>query len=214
MRLGYFGGTFDPPHLGHLAVAQAAAEAFALDRVLMVPTGVQPLRPVSPLAPFADRLAMVSLLCEQDRRLQPAALEAPRTPPVPNYTVDTLQQLLSDEPEGEAKPELFVIVGADAFQSLPLWRSPEVLLTLAQWIVVTRPRLTALELPPLTAQQRERVHLLRTLDNPASASAVRAALASRDPARGADLDSLLAPAVLAYIREHGLYESPRVAPGV
>lgn len=206
MRLGYFGGTFDPPHLGHLAVAQAAADAFTLDRVLMVPTGVQPLRPVTPLAPFADRLAMVSLLCDHDPRLEAAALEAPGNPPVPNYTVDTLRRLLTDEPRAEARPEMFVIVGADAFQSLPLWRSPEVLLTLAQWIVVTRPRLTTLELPPLTPQQRERVHLLQTLDNPASASAVRAALASRDPARRSDLDSLLAPAVLAYIREHGLYE--------
>jgi nicotinate-nucleotide adenylyltransferase len=202
MRLGYFGGTFDPPHLGHLAVAQAAADAFALDRVLMVPTGVQPLRPVSPLAPFADRLAMVALLCRQDPRLHAAALEAPRQPPVPNYTVDTLQQLLADE----TAAELFVIVGADAFHSLPLWRSPDRLLSMAQWIVVTRPRLTALELPPLTPQQRERVHLLQTLDNPASASAVRAALASRDPARAAGLASLLAPAVLAYIREHSLYE--------
>jgi nicotinate-nucleotide adenylyltransferase len=206
MRLGYFGGTFDPPHLGHLAVAQAAADAFDLDRVLMVPTGVQPLRPVSPLAPFADRLAMVSLLCKQYPRLQPAALEAPRNPPVPNYTVDTLERLLADEPQAETTPELFVIVGADAFQSVPQWRSPERLLSMAQWIVVTRPRLTALELPPLTQQQRERVHLLETLDNPASASAVRAALASRDPARTADLASLLAPAVLAYIREHGLYQ--------
>jgi nicotinate-nucleotide adenylyltransferase len=203
MRLGYFGGTFDPPHLGHLAVARAAADAFALDRVLLVPTGVQPLRPVSPLAPFADRLAMVSLLCEEDQRLQAAALEAPRTPPVPNYTVDTLERLLADE--AEARPELFVIVGADAFHSVPQWRSPERLLAMAQWIVVTRPRLTALELPPLTPQQRERVHLLQTLDNPASASAVRAALASRDPARRVDLDAMLSPTVLAYIREHGLY---------
>jgi len=201
MRLGYFGGTFDPPHLGHLAVAQAAADAFDLGRVLMVPTGVQPLRPVTPLAPFADRLAMVSLLCRHDPRLHAAALEAPGNPPLPNYTVDTLQRLLAEEPA----VDLFVIVGADAFHSLPLWRSPEVLLTLAQWIVVTRPRLTALELPPLTPRQRERVHLLQTLDNPASASAVRAALASRDPARRADLDSLLSPDVLAYIRAQGLY---------
>jgi nicotinate-nucleotide adenylyltransferase len=201
MRLGYFGGTFDPPHLGHLAVAQAAADAFDLGRVLMVPTGVQPLRPVTPLAPFADRLAMVSLLCRHDPRLHAAALEAPGNSPLPNYTVDTLQRLLAEEPAAD----LFVIVGADAFHSLPLWRSPEVLLTLAQWIVVTRPRLTALELPPLTPPQRERVHLLQTLDNPASASAVRAALASRDPARRADLDSLLSPDVLAYIRAQGLY---------
>jgi len=154
------------------------------------------------MAPFADRLAMAALLCRQDPRLHAAALEAPRRPPVPNYTVDTLQQLLSDEPAAE----LFVIVGADAFQSLPRWRSPDRLLSMAQWIVVTRPRLAALELPPLTPQQRKHVHLLQTLDNPASASAVRSALAGRDPARAADLASLLSPAVLAYIRGHGLYE--------
>jgi nicotinate-nucleotide adenylyltransferase len=201
MRLGYFGGTFDPPHLGHLAVAGAAADAFALDRVLLVPTGVQPLKPVSPLAPYADRLAMVALLCGHDARLEACDLEAPRNSPTPNYTIDTLQRLQALEPGAE----IFVIVGADAFQTIRQWRSPDMLLLAAEWIVVNRPRLTALVLPELTLAQRERVHTLETVDNPASATAIRAALASRDPARKVDLAAMLPPEVQAYIERHGLY---------
>jgi nicotinate-nucleotide adenylyltransferase len=208
MRLGYFGGTFDPPHLGHLAVAQAAADAFGLERVLLAPTGVQPLKAVSPLAPYADRLAMVSLLCGHDARLTACDLEAPRTPPAPNYTIDTLEALRSAEPEAE----IFVIVGADAFQSIGRWREPDKLLAAADWIVVTRPQMTGM-LPwneltgGLNPAQRGRVHLLETVDHPASATAIRAALAGRDPKRMAEADAILTPEIDAYIRRHGLYSA-------
>jgi nicotinate-nucleotide adenylyltransferase len=202
-RLGYFGGSFDPPHLGHLAVARAAADRFALDSVLMVPTGHQPLKPEGAVANFDDRLAMVELLCQADTRLRASSLEAPVSTGsgggfAPNYTVDTLVRLQDEEPGAE----LFVIVGADAFHQLPLWRSPERLLTLAEWIVVTRPRhaIEAVQLPPLNVEQRRRVHLLSNVDEPASATAVRLALS-----RHKDCAGLLAPEVLAYIREHNLY---------
>jgi nicotinate-nucleotide adenylyltransferase len=200
-RVGYFGGSFDPPHLGHLAVARAAADRFALDRVLLVPTGRQPLKPEGAVASFGDRLAMVQLLCQADQRLHASYLEAPVQTGggfTPNYTVDTLDRLRDEE----SGAELFVIVGADAFHQLPQWRSPERLLTLAEWIVVTRPRhaADAVELPPLTDEQRQRVHLLSDVDEPASATAVRLALTRHEDCAG-----LLAPEVLAYIREHHLY---------
>ena len=200
MRLGYFGGSFDPPHLGHLAVARAAADAFALDRVLLVPTASQPLKPAGAHAPYADRLAMVELLCAADPRLQACDLEQPNggAAAMPNYTVDSLRRLHRDEPDAA----LYVIVGADAFLELPRWRAPVELLSLAEWIVVTRPSLSGageLRLPPLTATQCARVHPLTSVDEPASATAVRAELARGDCAGS------LPPDILAYIRSHGLY---------
>jgi nicotinate-nucleotide adenylyltransferase len=215
MRLGYLGGSFDPPHLGHLAVAQAAADSYALSHVLLVPTAYQPLKPLGAVAAYSDRLAMVSLLCESDPRLVPSDLEAPVTPPTPNYTIDTLKRIRSTEPDAE----LFVIVGADAFLDLPHWRSPDELLDLAEWIVVTRPHLASgalhngaeppistrslpglLPLPPLTPAQHKRVHLLPTLDHPASATDIRAELA-----QGGSCQGMLSPSLLAYIHQHHLY---------
>ena len=207
MRLGYFGGSFDPPHLGHLAVARAAADNFALDRVLLVPTASQPLKPEGAIASYQDRLAMVDLLCRADPRLQVSDLEAPLTPPTPNYTIDTLTRLHNTL----TGAELFVIVGADAFHELPLWRSPNELLTVADWIVVTRPHsihngrafLTPpadSRLPPLTSLQRSRVHLLSTVDHPASATMIRERLT-----HGQSCETLLSRDVSDYIRDHHLY---------
>lgn len=198
MRLGYFGGSFDPPHLGHLAVARTVADTYALDRVLMVPTGKQPLKPNGATASYSDRLAMVRLLCDGDPRLQASAIEAPTTPPTPNYTIDTLRRLQAERLE----TELFVVVGADAFHQLLLWREPGSLLAIAEWIVVTRPHAAndELSLPPLTTAQRNRVHTLSTLDHPASATAIRNQLAE-----GGDCAGMLSPQLLAYIREHHLY---------
>ncbi|QMV18761.1 nicotinate (nicotinamide) nucleotide adenylyltransferase [Granulicella sp. 5B5] len=210
MRLGYFGGSFDPPHLGHLAVARAAADSFALDHVLLVPTASQPLKPDGAVASYRDRLAMVSLLCRYDPRLEASNLEAPVTPPAPNYTIDTLTRLHAMQPDAQ----LFVIVGVDAFHELPRWRAPDQLLSIADWIVVTRPHLlndghyplksaSTPRLPPLTALQRAHVHQLTAIDHPASATAVR-----RDLALGRPCDGLLASEVFSYIRDHHLYLTP------
>jgi nicotinate-nucleotide adenylyltransferase len=208
MRLGYFGGSFDPPHLGHLAVARAAAESFALDEVLLVPTGRQPLKPTGPVASFADRLAMVDLLCEshpsgrhvrESPRFRAAALEAPLPDGSANYTVDTLIRLRAELDPGDS---VFVVVGADAFGDLRHWREPDRLLTLADWVVVSRPgfsigRLDALALSPL---QRQRVHLLKGVSEPASATRIRQQLSNGEVCEG-----LLTVGVVSYIRAHRLY---------
>jgi len=93
MRVGFYGGSFDPPHCGHLAVAKAAAEAFALDTVLLAPTARQPLKPQGAEASFDDRLAMVRLLCEGESGLEASELEAPSAESgaavQPNYTIDS-----------------------------------------------------------------------------------------------------------------------------
>jgi nicotinate-nucleotide adenylyltransferase len=205
MRLGYFGGSFDPPHLGHLAVARAAADAFALDRVLFVPTAHQPLKPTGATASYADRLAMVSLLCADDPRLAASDLEAPLPDHAPNYTIDTLTQLRSTL---TAADEVFVLTGADAFLDLRRWRDPDHLVELAQWIVLSRPGFSLDDLAPLqlTIDQRARVHLLGTLAEPASATRIRQLLRSL-PASDPELLTLLSTKVLRYILTHHLYST-------
>jgi nicotinate-nucleotide adenylyltransferase len=202
MRIGYFGGSFDPPHRGHLAVARAAVAAFGLDKVLLVPTGSQPLKPGGATASYEDRLAMVAVMCAAVGAgvvLEASGLEAPAADGAPNYTVDTLRRLRDGLGAGDV---VFVIVGADAFLDLRRWRSPEQLLELAEWIVVSRPgfALARLDELGLTPEQRGRVHLLESLAETTSATAVRAAL--RD---GDGCGDLLVPSVAEYIHSHHLY---------
>jgi nicotinate-nucleotide adenylyltransferase len=204
MRTGFFGGSFDPPHLGHLAVARAAAAAFTLDSVIFVPTGHQPLKLEGATAPYQDRLAMVSLLCDlqpadSTPHFEPSALEAPLPNTAPNYTVDTLTHLRNSIASTDS---LFAIIGADAFLGLPRWHSPDALFTLAEWIVVSRPgfslrQLDALDLKPA---QRQRVHLLEGIQEPASATIIRSELLD-----GSDCIGLLPASILHYIRAHRLY---------
>ncbi len=211
MRVAFFGGTFDPIHRGHLRLASAAAEAFALDRVLFAPVGIQPLKSKRSTASFADRLAMTALaLASLDPPLgnrQPSScdllvstLDAPRPDGQPNYTIDTLAALAREYPAAT----LFVLTGADSFLTMRKWRSPDQLLTLAEWIVVSRPEFPLAEAQlaqlDLTAAQRERVHLLATVNEDVSATDLRRRLRAGDPCPG-----LLPPAVAAYIQDHHLY---------
>jgi nicotinate-nucleotide adenylyltransferase len=198
MRVALFGGTFDPPHRGHLGIATAAADAFALDRVLFAPTGHQPLKAGLASSPFADRLAMVGLACAADPRFASSTIDAPRPDGVPNYTVDTLTQLARLMPDAT----LYNLVGADSFLSLRQWREPEKLLALAEWIVVSRPGypLNDLSRLRLTPTERVRIHLLETVHEDVSATMLRERLAAGD-----DCGDLLPGSVAAYIRSHGIY---------
>jgi nicotinate-nucleotide adenylyltransferase len=199
MRIGFFGGSFDPPHRGHLAVARAAAEAFRLDRVLLAPTARQPLKPGGAVAAFNDRLAMVKLLCRGDARLEPSALDVPLIHGEPNYTIDTLTRLHAGLATNAI---LFVIVGADAFLDLRRWRSPDRLLEIAEWIVVSRPgfSLTEFDALELSPEQLARVHLLSGVAEPASATEIRTCLHE-----GRDCSEFVPVPVLEYIRGHRLY---------
>jgi nicotinate-nucleotide adenylyltransferase len=206
MRIGFFGGSFDPPHLGHLGIAQAAAAAFSLDRILFAPTGRQPLKTNVASASFHARLTMVSLLCNLQPpsprlHFEPSSLDAPHADGSPNYTVDTLSKLRGT---CSTHDSLFVLVGADAFLDLRRWRSPDILLGLAEWIVVSRPgvSLQQLETLNLTPQQLSRVHLLEGVHEPASATDIRKLLKS-----GSDCSGLLPGSILNYIRAHHLYET-------
>jgi nicotinate-nucleotide adenylyltransferase len=208
-RRAIFGGTFDPPHRGHMAIARAAADAFQLDQVLFAPTGRQPLKLQTNPSSFPDRMAMVAAACADACRLGGSAnrfavtdLDAPRPGDLPNYTVDTLTALRALYP-GDA---LFSIAGADSFLTLHHWREPQRLLELAEWIVVTRPGypLTEERLAPLhlTPAQRDRVHLLTGIHEDVSATRLRDRLRQGDPC-----DDLLSPAVADYIAQHHLYRN-------
>jgi nicotinate-nucleotide adenylyltransferase len=207
MRVAFFGGTFDPIHRGHLAIASAAADAFALDRVLFVPVGRQPLKTGIAMASYTDRLAMVGLACSSasrsrpgvDPRFAPSTLDAPRPDGLPNYTVDTLAALAIEYPAAT----LFILTGADSFLDLRHWRAPDKLLSLAQWIVVSRPEFPLVEAQIaliLTPSQRARVHLLTTIHEDVSATELRDRLHAGDMCPG-----LLPPEVAAYIQAHRLY---------
>ena len=197
MRVALFGGSFDPPHHGHTAIATAAADVFDLDSVLFAPVGRQPLKS-SGTAPFVDRLAMVELACVQDPRFSATDLDAPRPDGRPNYTVQTLSALHGAMPDDR----LFNLVGADSFLDLPRWRDPEFLLELAEWIVVSRPRFPLADLSSLglTPQQLGRVHLLQTVHEDVAATNLRERLEAGDLCA-----DVLVPSVSAYIDTHHLY---------
>ena len=146
MRIGFYGGSFDPPHRGHIALALAAADAFLLDRVLLAPVGVQPLKERQPATDFLHRYAMTALAAQADPRLLPSLLDAPEFDApnyTPNYTVDTLARLREAFPaalQSSGEPDaLFTLLGADSFLGIRQWREPERLLALSDWIVAARP---------------------------------------------------------------------------
>jgi nicotinate-nucleotide adenylyltransferase len=155
-RVAFFGGSFDPPHNGHLAVARAARAAFALDTVLFAPVGMQPLKPEGPVASFEDRLAMTRLAIAGEPGFQVSLADAPKsatnpadarttaagTTPhdatdfTPNYTIDTLERL-----RASLSPDcaLFCLMGADSFFALRRWHRAAELPFVAPLIVASRP---------------------------------------------------------------------------
>jgi nicotinate-nucleotide adenylyltransferase len=133
LRLGIFGGSFDPVHIGHLRLAEEAREQAGLDRVLFVPTQVSPFKVGRTQTPAELRLAMLELATADHSAFAVSDTEVRR--PGPSYTVDTLREL------SEAFPgtELFFITGTDAVRDLPKWHEPEAVLRLAQFLVSVRP---------------------------------------------------------------------------
>jgi nicotinate-nucleotide adenylyltransferase len=198
MRVALFGGTFDPIHRGHLAIAAAAADAFGLERVLFAPAGRQPLKPEGTPTSFTDRVAMVGLACGADARFAVSEVDAPRADGSPNYTVDTVAALRREMPGAT----LFVLVGADSFLGLRRWHDPERLLDLVEWIVVSRPGFSLEDLSSLrlTDAQAARVHVLNSVHEDVSATELRHRLVE-----GEACLELLPAAVLRYIRARRLY---------
>jgi nicotinate-nucleotide adenylyltransferase len=229
MRLGFFGGTFDPPHRAHIAVARAAADRLRLDRVLLAPVGLQPLKRDTPPAPFADRLAMVRLACAKDDRLEASDLDAPRPDGEPNYTYETVVRLRNMLSPAD---KLFLLMGADAFRTLRLWFRAHDLMTLCCFIVAGRPGAsldTSLEqmdgfLPEGIRAERmggdsglekyclhgglaegRTLYLMPDLRYDAAATSIRTLLASDEEEGAAEAAAGLDPNVAAYARARELY---------
>lgn len=187
MRLALFGGTFDPIHNAHLAVARAAADHFQLDRVLLIPNAIPPHKQRQTTAGYAHRLAMVELAAQADPRFAASRLEEGQEK---SYSILTIERV-----RGELGPEaqLFFLIGADAFSEIETWFRWRDVLAQVEFIVLSRPGYSC-DIP-----EGARVHLLETLQLDVSSTAIRRALA-----RG-EAPPELPPAVLQYIRQHSLY---------
>ena len=188
MRLGVYGGSFDPPHVGHLLVVTDAAEALGLDRVLWVPTAAQPLKPDRAAAPPARRLEMVAAATAGDPRFGASAIEIDRGGL--SYTVDTLEAFAAEH----ADAERFLLIGMDSVATFGSWRAPERISALAQIAVLHRS--TGGAEPAL----RPGMRLVTTRRVDVSSTEVRARVRAGKPIRGFVPDP-----VAAIIERSGLY---------
>jgi len=188
LRIGVFGGTFDPPHHGHLIVAADAHEALALDRLLFVPAGRPPHKPGSATTTERERLRMVEAAIAGDPRFEVDDRELRRAGP--SFTVDTLRELASEA----SGAELIFLLGTDQYRALGEWREPEEIVRLARLGVFARGGDT----PDLSGPYPARAVPVRRVD--VSSTEIRARLAAGRPIR-----YLVPEAVEAIIRGEGLY---------
>ncbi|WP_109485862.1 nicotinate (nicotinamide) nucleotide adenylyltransferase [Occallatibacter savannae] len=134
-RIAFFGGSFDPPHMGHLGIARAAQALLQLDTVLFTPVGSQPLKPLGSTASFEDRVAMTELAISSLPNFAVSFADAPDPSGEPNYSIDTLHRLQAQFPSAQ----LFTLMGADSFLSLRRWYRGADIPFLAPLIVASRP---------------------------------------------------------------------------
>lgn len=241
MNIALFGGTFDPIHRGHIALAHAAMERCQLGRVYFVPVGTHPLKASQPSASYVDRFAMIALATQDEKAFVLSLLEAPEngapdnaTPKPgrksaanpstsnakPNYSLDTVRKFKQTLKKAD---RLFFLIGIDAFKDIAKWHEPEALLRECNFIVASRPGFSLADvanslpekLRPSSAVtkpfQRQpakgdlvlpgvTIHLLDDVNQPASATAVREAIAAKRA-----VGKLLEPKVVDYIKKRGLY---------
>ena len=194
-RLGLIGGTFDPPHYGHLVAAQEAAWQLDLERVLWVPAGQNPLKQSDVTSSAEDRCEMVSRAIEDNPLFELSRLDMDR--PGPSFTADLLRAL---QQPGQ---ELFFLVGADILPELHRWREPYEVLRLARLVVVNRPDAPVPDIRQLDETlpgARDRVDLVFIPGVSVSARYLRARVAAGQP-----IKYLTPPSVEAYIAERNLY---------
>jgi nicotinate-nucleotide adenylyltransferase len=202
--LGVLGGTFNPPHLGHLLIAQEAYDQQALDRVLFVPTAVPPHKEVATDPGAPTRYAMVEAAIAHDDRFSADDLEIRRGGP--SYTVDTLRALHATYPDSE----LTFIVGGDMAASLPTWREPAEVVALARLAVAEREGARRADILQRLATIPGAVEQVEFFDLPRidfSSSLVRRRVAAGQP-----ITYLVPDPVAAYIAQRGLYRSPVPSP--
>ncbi len=186
-RIAFFGGTFDPVHLGHLEIAKKAKQALQLNEVVFIPCQQSPHKDTGPLASAEERFHMLTLACRKLpwARLSRYEIQAPP----PSYTWKTLETLIPLYPK---ETQAFLLIGDDQWAALPSWKHPERIAQQVQFIVVGRNH---------QAQAREgyRAHFLKG-DHPASASEIRALLAHGKKPPWLD------PFVYTYLNDSKIYQ--------
>ena len=188
MRLGILGGTFDPPHLGHLLAAVDAVECLTLDRLVLIPAAVQPLKTASTAAPGEHRLAMTRLLVEGDTRFDVDAMEITRSGL--SFSVETLDAFAERFPAADR----FFLVGQDVLRTFDRWREPDRVRALATLAVLTREDGAA----PIGLPAGAVAVASRRID--VSSTEIRARVAA-----GRSLRGFVPEPVAAYIAAHRLY---------
>jgi nicotinate-nucleotide adenylyltransferase len=233
MNIGLFGGTFDPIHNGHLALARSARERCQLGRIYFVPTNVPPHKTAQPAASYFHRFAMTVLATQKEKVFLPSLLEAPgefvlhekksakgSIASAPNYSIDSVRKL---KPYLKKADRLFFLIGIDAFKDIAKWREPEALFAECEFIVASRPGFSLADVAgslPEKLRPRSEVtkpfakqpatgdlvlpgvtlHLLSDVNQKISATAIRAAVATKRP-----IKKFVPESVEEYIKKEGLY---------
>ena len=232
MNIGLFGGTFDPIHRGHLALAQAARERCKLSRVLFVPANVPPHKQSQPLSAFPHRYAMIALATAPTKNFEPSLLEAPgdldsisptrekKNLPKPNYTIDTIRNLKQSFKKAD---RLFLLIGIDAFADIAKWHQPEALFRECEFVVASRPGFSLADVAnALPASLRPREEVTRPFHKQAATGdlvlngvtihlldevyqPISSTTIRQAAAVGKPLARFVDPAVADYIKKMGLY---------
>jgi nicotinate-nucleotide adenylyltransferase len=223
MNIGFFGGTFDPIHNGHLALARAAQERFELGRTYFVPASVPPHKQNAARASYFDRYAMVVLATMSEKTFVPSQLEAPGTNATegPNYSIDTLRRLKQKLKKAD---RLFFLIGIDAFKDVAKWHQADAVLGECPFIVASRPGYSLADVAnALPAKLRPKasvtkpfaklaatgdlvlpgvaIHLLDNVQQNISATVIREAVSGKR-----SLGRFVDPAVAEYIKKMELYK--------
>jgi nicotinate-nucleotide adenylyltransferase len=195
--IGIFGGTFDPPHLGHLILAAEARQQFSLTRLFWVLTPIPPHKLDQPITPIEHRLAMLQLAITGNSDFELSRLEIDR--PGPHYALDTVNLLAEQNPGAD----MAYLMGGDSLRDLPTWHRPAELLSACRYLGVMRRPSDSIHLPDLEAILPGITSKVRFVDAPLleiSSREIRQRVAEGRPFR-----YYLPPAVYGYILEHNLY---------
>jgi nicotinate-nucleotide adenylyltransferase len=238
MNIGLFGGTFDPIHRGHIALAQAARERFQLGRILFVPVNIPAHKQKQPLTPFAHRFAMVVLATACEKTFLPSLLEAPpespqaptgkkpaaTAAPTPNYSIDTVRRLKQTFKKSD---QLLFLIGIDAFREIAKWHQAEALFQECEFIVASRPGYSLADVAnSLPEKLRPAAHVTKPFEKqPAKGDlvlngatvrlldgvhqAISATAIREAVAAGKSLGKFVDPAVADYIKKMDLYKNGR-----
>jgi nicotinate-nucleotide adenylyltransferase len=200
MRVGVFGGTFDPIHLGHLAVARSIQSSLGLDNVVFVPAGQPWLKADTPVSRVEDRVQMLRLALARRRALELSTIEADR--PGPSYTVDTMETL---QRQLGSDADCFFLLGSDALMDIAKWKEPQRLIQLCQLVAFARP---GFGLPMMEALEVAVPGIsMRVVFAEVPQVNIRATDIRRRAAEGRSIQRLVPRAVERYILEYGLYKA-------